>query len=231
MNDEIAHRYGAGREARRDARRAVASAARRLAEERLLIGTAGNVSLLVAPELIAVTATGVVLHGCRPEDVSFVDLAGKVIEGSLRPTSELDLHLAVYDADPAAGAVVHTHAPYSTAAACVLDELPLMHYEQLLLGGTVRVAPYATFGTQELALAVRDALDGRSAALMANHGSVAHGSTLGEAIERALLLEWLCQLHHRAAALGTPRVLSEDQIAAVIEAAVRRNYGRPQENP
>lgn len=228
MNDAITQRFGAGRESRRDARRTVAAAARRLAEERLLIGTAGNVSLLVAPKLVAITATGVVLQNCRPEDVSFVNPAGKVIEGSLRPTSELDLHLAIYDGQPSVGAIVHTHAPYSTALACVLDELPVMHYEQLLLGGTVRVAPYATFGSRQLAQAVRDALCGRSAALMANHGSVAHGETLDEAIERALLLEWLCQLHHRASALGTPRVITDEQLADVVETAKRRNYGGPQ---
>ena len=99
---------------------------------------------------------------------------------------------------------MHTHAPYSTAVACVLDELPVLHYQQLLLGGAIRVAPYATFGTPELAAAVREALDGRQAALMANHGSVAIGGSLDAAVENALLLEWLAALHHRASALGHP---------------------------
>ncbi|MCW2842904.1 MAG: aldolase, partial [Nocardioides sp.] len=90
---------------------------------------------------------------------------------------------------------------------------------------------YATFGTPELAAHVRDALADRQAALMANHGSVAVGGTLDLAVENALLLEWLAQLHHRASALGTPRELTGDQQAAVIEAAVRRSYGTTQENP
>jgi L-fuculose-phosphate aldolase len=201
----------------------VADAARRLAAAGLLVGTAGNVSVREG-DRIAVTATGVVLAGCTPEQVSVVTPSGEVVEGSLLPTSELDLHLDVYAAT-GTGAVVHTHAPFSTALACVLDELPVLHYQQLLLGGTIRVAPYATFGTPELATAVRDALEGRQAALMANHGAVAIGSTLDKAVENALLLEWLAALHHRAAALGSPRALTDEQQADVITQALTRNYG------
>lgn len=213
----------------REVREEVAQAARRLAAEGLLIGTAGNVSAR-AGDLVAVTGTGVVLADCSAEEVAVVDSDGRVVEGSLLPTSELDLHLGVY-ADTGTAAVVHTHAPYSTALACVLDELPVLHYQQLLLGGAIRVAPYATFGTPELATRVRDALADRQAALMANHGSVAIGASLAQAVDHALLLEWLAQLHHRASALGTPRRLTEDQQAAVIEAAVRRSYGTTQEAP
>ena len=89
----------------------VAAAARRLAHEGLLVGTAGNVSAR-DDDLVAVTATGVTLAGCRPEDVTVVTLDGTVVEGELMPTSELSLHLGIY-ADTSAAAVVHTHAPYS----------------------------------------------------------------------------------------------------------------------
>jgi L-fuculose-phosphate aldolase len=204
-------------------REQVATAARRLAAEGLLVGTAGNVSVRDG-DRIAVTATGVVLRDCTAEQVSVVSAAGEVVEGTLLPTSELDLHLDVYAATNTA-AVVHTHAPFSTAAACVLDELPVIHYQQLLLGGTVRVAPYATFGTPELAAHVRDALADRQAALMANHGSVAIGGSLEKAVENALLLEWLAALHHRASALGIPRVLTDNEQADVITQAMRRDYG------
>ena len=210
-------------------REGVAAAARRLADEGLLVGTAGNVSAR-AGDLVAVTATGVVLADCRADDVTVVSTAGAVVEGRLAPTSEVDLHLGVY-ADSDVAAVVHTHAPWSTAVACVIDELPVLHYQQLLLGGAIRVAPYATFGSAELATAVRDALVGRQAALMANHGSVAVGASLEKAVENALLLEWLAQLHHRASALGTPRPLTDEEQAAVITAALERNYGTTQEIP
>lgn len=201
----------------------VADAARALADAGLLVGTSGNVSAR-DDDLVAVTATGVELGRCRPADVTVVSLDGSAVSGELAPTSELSLHLGVY-ADTGAAAVVHTHAPFATAIACVLDELPVLHYQQLALGGEIRVAPYATFGTPELAAHVRAALAGRSAALMANHGSVAIGPTLARAVEHALLLEWLCQLHHRASALGTPRVLDAGQQADVVRAALERGYG------
>ena len=210
-------------------REQVAAAARRLAAEGLLIGTAGNVSAREG-DRVAVTGTGVVLGSCGADDVTVVDLGGRVVEGDLVPTSELEIHLGGY-ADGDAAAIVHTHAPYSTAVACVLDELPVIHYQQLLLGGAVRVAPYATFGTPELAAGVRAALEGRQAALMASHGSVAVGASLDRAVEHALLLEWLAALHHRASALGPPHVLTDAEQAAVIEAALRRGYGTTQENP
>lgn len=215
-------------------RASVADAARQLAGAGLLVGTAGNVSARGVDDqadLVAVTATGVVLGGCTPEDVTVVDRGGRVVEGRLAPTSELALHLGVYDARPGDLAVVHTHAPFATALACVLDELPVLHYQQLSLGGAVRVASYATFGTDELAAHVGAALEGRSAALMANHGSVAVGASLAKAVDHALLLEWLCQLHHRASALGTPRVLTEEQQLDVIRVALERDYGTPKENP
>ena len=210
-------------------REQVAGASRRLAAEGLLVGTAGNVSARDG-DRIAVTATGVVLGDCSGDDVTVVTSSGSVVEGALRPTSELDLHLSLYAASEAV-AVVHTHAPFSTAIACVLDELPVLHYQQLLLGGTIRVAPYATFGTPELASAVRDALDGRQAALMANHGSVAVGGSLEKAVENALLLEWLAALHHRASTLGTPRTLTDEQQSDVITQALTLRYGTTQENP
>lgn len=209
-------------------RDAVAVAARRLAAEGLLIGTAGNVSARVpGSDLVAVTATGAVLADCGPGHVSVVDANGGVVAGDLAPTSELELHRAAY-ANGGTGAVVHTHAPYATAVACVLDELPVLHYQQLLLGGAVRVAPYATFGSAELAQGVGAALAGKGAALMANHGAVTVGPALDKAVEAALLLEWCCRLYVNASRIGTPRVLDDAQQAAVVEAAIARKYGTTQ---
>ncbi|MGP3983081.1 class II aldolase/adducin family protein [Streptomyces sp. KR80] len=201
----------------------VAAACRRLAAEGLLIGTAGNVSARTS-DLVAVTATGAVLAEITAEQVTVVDRDGNVVAGSLAPTSEIDLHLGVHRRY-GAGAVVHTHAPMATALSCVLDELPCIHYQLLALGGSVRVAPYATFGTPELAESVLTALEGRCAALMANHGAVTHAPTLAKAVEHALLLEWACRVYWHAAALGTPRVLDRQQQLAVIEAAIARDYG------
>jgi L-fuculose-phosphate aldolase len=204
-------------------REQVAAAGRRLAAEGLVLGTAGNISARRGDE-VAITPTGAVLAELEPEQVSVVDLGGRQVHGDLAPTSELDLHLGVYRRYDA-GAVVHTHAPMATALSCVLDELPCVHYQMLLLGGPVPVAPYATFGTPELARSVLDALEGRRAALMANHGAIAHGEDLDAALELSLLLEWACTVYWRAAAIGEPRVLGAEQREAVVAAALARDYG------
>jgi L-fuculose-phosphate aldolase len=207
-----------------DERERVAAACRRLAADGLVVGTAGNVSARHG-DRVAISATGAVLADATADQVTLVDLDGEVVSGELQPTSELDLHLGVYRRYDA-GAVVHTHAPLATALSCVLDgELPCVHYQMLLLGGPVRVAPYATFGTPELAESVVEALDGRTAALMANHGAITHGADLDKAVELSLLLEWACTVYWRAAAIGTPRVLDEAERQAVVESAVARRYG------
>lgn len=209
-----------------DLRASVAAASRTLAAHGLLIGTAGNVSARRG-ELVAVTSTGVVLADATVDDVTVVDLDGAVVEGSLAPTSELALHLGVLrSATPdRVGAVVHTHAPKTTALSLVLDELPVIHYQQLALGGALRVAPFHAFGTPELAAAVGAALQGRLAALMANHGAVALGPDLSGAIANALLVEWLADLYLSAAVVGVPRPLDDAQQSAVIAHATRLGYG------
>ena len=205
-------------------REQVAAAARRLAAAGLVAGTSGNVSAR-RDDRIAITPTGGVLAELEAGDVTVVDRDGDVVEGELAPTSEIDLHLGIYDSF-AAGAVVHSHAPMATALSCVLDELPCVHYEMLMLGGTVRVAPYATFGTPALARAVIEALDGRTAALMANHGAVTHGIDVAAAVRATELLEWAANVYWNAHAIGSPRVLDETQQQAVVEAALGRGYGR-----
>jgi L-fuculose-phosphate aldolase len=194
-----------------------------LAEKGLVLGTAGNISAR-ADQHVAVTSTGAVLESLTPDHVTVVDLEGRNLDGELAPTSELELHLGVYRRY-GAGAVVHTHAPLATALSCVLDELPVIHYHMLLFGGPVRVAPYATFGSSKLAEVTLDALSDRNAALMANHGAIAYAGDLDSAVEQSLLLEWACTVYWRAAAIGTPRVLDEQQRLAVVQAAVERGYG------
>jgi L-fuculose-phosphate aldolase len=204
-------------------RAAVADSCRRLAEHGLVHGTAGNVSVR-SGDLVAITPTGAELASLSAADVVVVNLEGSVVAGGLAPTSELDLHLGIY-ARYASGAVVHTHAPTATALSCVLDELPCVHYEMLLLGGPVRVAPYATFGTPELAAGVVEALADRAAALMANHGAITHGADLAGAVAATELLEWAAEIYRRACTMGTPRVLDAVEREAVVSHALEQGYG------
>jgi L-fuculose-phosphate aldolase len=193
-------------------REQVAAASRELAAAGLVRATSGNVSARDG-ERIAITPTGGMLGELTAKDVVIVDRDGALLEGERGPTSELALHLGALERF-GAGAVVHTHPPIGTALSLVLDELPCVHYEMVALGGAVRVAPYRTFGTPELAAVVHDALEGRSAALMANHGAITLGETLAQAVERAHLLEWACGLYWRAAAVGEPRALDADELEA-----------------
>lgn len=201
----------------------LAATARNLAAAGLVKGSAGNLSAREG-ELLAISPTGAALGELDAGQVAVVDLDGTQVDGELAATSELDLHLGVHRGFDT-GAVIHTHAPAATALGCVLDELPVIHYEMLLLGGAIRVAPYATFGSPELAEAVGAALEGRTAAILANHGTVCHGPDLATALRATELLEWMAELYCRAAALGEPRALSAEEQQAVVEAAMARSYG------
>lgn len=204
----------------------IAQTAHRLAAEGLVMGTVGNLSARV-DTYVAVTATGTRLAALTPQQVTVLALSdGTVVDGDLKPTSEVDLHLGLYRRYPQAAAVIHTHAPWATALACVIDELPCIHYQMLPLGGAVRVAPYHCFGTPELALATLDALEGRRAALMSNHGAIVYAENLSQALESALVLEYACRLYWHAAQMGTPRGLDADQWRAVADQVRTLGYGR-----
>ncbi|GAA3229998.1 class II aldolase/adducin family protein [Nonomuraea helvata] len=191
---------------------------RRAVELGLVIGTSGNLSVREG-ELVAVTPSGVALDRLTPEMCPVVDVEGHLVEGELQPSSETPMHLAVYESTDAR-AIVHTHSVFGTVVATTMTELPPVHYNALLLGGTVRVAEYATYGTPELAANVRAALEGRRAALMANHGGVTIGATLEEAFESTRLLEWLCEVYVRGLGVGKPIILTDEQLGAVVERAL-----------
>jgi L-fuculose-phosphate aldolase len=195
-----------------DERAAVVDVCRTLRRERLVVGTAGNVSVR-AGALVAISPSGVAYETLTPDRVGVHRVDGEPVEAPLRPSSELPLHLAIYGATTAL-AVVHTHGVASTAVSTVLDELPASHYYTAMFGGPVRVSPYATFGTEALAESVVTALRGRSAAIMGNHGAVTVAATLSQAYALAEYLEYLCDVHLRALATGLPvRTLPSAEIA------------------
>jgi L-fuculose-phosphate aldolase len=204
-------------------REAVARASRHLAQTGLVIGTAGNVSAR-SGDLVAVTPTGSDLGELTAEMITVINLDGEVVDGELAPTSEVPLHTGIYAATNAL-AVTHAHAMASTALSCCHDELPALHYSCLELGGTPRTAAYARFGSQELADNVIEALKGRNAALMRNHGSVAYGANMDQAIHNLELLEWLAELYWRASSMGTPAVLTDKDFEDIIMAAIEKGYG------
>lgn len=175
------------------------AAARRTVADGLVVGTSGNVSVRVG-DTVLVTPTGVPYDRLTSDDVTGVDLSGRQVLGALRPTSELPMHLAIHTTTEAR-AVVHTHAVHATAVSTLVSELPLIHYMSAALGGPVRVAPYATYGTPELAENMLRALTGRTACLLQNHGTITYGDTLSEAYDRTTQLEWMCQVWLKASSV------------------------------
>jgi L-fuculose-phosphate aldolase len=187
---------------------------RRMVVDRLTVGTSGNLSVRV-DDVVAITPSGLPYDRVKPDDIAVVELDGALIDGG-RPSSELRLHLSIY-ANTRARAVVHTHSPHATALATVLDdELPVVHYTMAALGGAVPIVPYATYGTQELADVTAAALVKRSAALLENHGVVTYGSTLEKAYERAQLVEWVSEVYTHACRIGTPRIVTPEQLKDVV---------------
>jgi L-fuculose-phosphate aldolase len=195
--------------------------ARRMSTDRLVVGTSGNISRRTGG-LVAVTPTGIDYAELTPESITVLDLAGRRIDGDLAPTSETPLHLALYQRKPV-NAVVHTHAVYATAASLLVDRIPPVHYLLGIFGGAVHVARYATFGTEELAANTLEALGDRTGCLLANHGAITVGGNLAAAYDRALQLEWLCQVWLTARAAGRPRTLPPGELDTVTE--LIRDYG------
>jgi L-fuculose-phosphate aldolase len=200
------------------------SFSRRLLDDGLAIGSAGNMSVRLESTVI-ITPSGVPYRDMRPGQVCEIGMDGAAVFGSATVSSEAPMHLAIYAATDA-GAVVHTHSPEVIALSAVFDELPAIHYAIHALGGAVRVAPYTRFGSDGLAQAAVLALRSRRAAILQNHGAICYGSTLVEAYEHALLLEWLAHTYRLARALGEPKILTDAQLAEVAAEARRRRYGQ-----
>ena len=192
------------------------------------MGSQDNLSVgLPVRARVAIPPSGRPPHAVSAADICVIGLDGRIIDCSTIPSSETPLHLAVYAAT-GAQAIVHTHSPVAAALSTVVDELPPIHYTILNLGGTVRVAPYATFGSGQLAENAVAGLAGRRAVLLQNHGAVTYGNDLGQAYERAELLEWLAVMYTAAAGVGPPRILSAaelDQVSAAARALSKRRAG------
>ena len=197
----------------------------RLLDDGLAVGSAGNMSVR-AGDTVAITPSGVSYAEMRPEDVCLVATDGTELHDTTAetPSSETPMHLAIYAATKA-GAVVHTHSPEVIALSAAREELPAIHYAITGLGGPVRVAPYVRFGSEGLAAAAVNALDGRSAVILRNHGAVTYGRDLAQAYDRALLLEWLARTYRLALCYGEPAILSAAELDEVTAESRRRRYG------
>ena len=192
---------------------------RKLGASGLSPGTSGNISVCnTAEQLVAISPSSMDYPSLGPADVVLLDLEGAVVEGQRRPSTEFEMHLACYRRRSDLAAVVHTHAPQATTLAVLGLDLPAVHYMIGYSGGAViRCAPYHLFGTPELAAAAVEYMGSGCACLLQNHGTLAAGPDIAHAWALTEQIEFCAGLYLRASALGEPRILSDRQMAAVIE--------------
>lgn len=205
---------------REEAKRAVVETGQRILTSGLVVGTWGNVSARVPgePELVAITPSGMDYMALTEEDIVLLDLSGNLVEGRRKPSIEVPLHLAVYQARPEVNGVVHVHSVYATAWAAARQTVPGALEDLVqIVGGEVRVSRYALPGTRELAQYAVEALENRMAALLANHGLIALGRDLPEALKTCQVVEKAAQALLYAKLLGGWVELSRQDIAAMRE--------------
>lgn len=179
-------------------------------------GTSGNAGVRDGDGFL-VTPTGMAVEQMIPGDMVRMNFDGEH-EGERKPSSEWRFHRDILAARPEIGAIIHTHSMFATTLACLHKEIPPFHYMIAVAGGdNIRCAPYALFGSQALSDAALAALQDRRACLLANHGMIALGRDLDQALAVAVEVETLCEQYWRALQAGEPRLLSPAQMAEVME--------------
>ena len=221
-------------------REAVVATARALHRFGLAEGTSGNISVRSGSarsgsarsgEGFFITPTGVPYEGLGVEQIVECGAEGIVTQArTRRPSSEWRIHRDIYRCRPEIGAVIHTHSPHATALACCRLGIPPFHYMVVRAGAAgIPCAPYATFGTQLLSDHVLGALEGRRACLMANHGVIAVGTDLDQALEVAREVEYLAKIYGLALQIGRPVFLSAEEMQDVQRRF--RTYGQGEDGP
>lgn len=179
-------------------------------------GSTGNLSVRVGDHWL-VTPSGMPAQDLSPQSMVQMDFNGQPL-GPGKPSSEWRFHRDILASRTDAGAIVHTHSRFATALACMHREIPAFHYMIAIAGGnSIRCAPYALFGTQELSDLALEALQDRKACLLGNHGLIALGTDLTKALAVAIEVESLCEQYWTALQLGEPKILNALQMQAVHE--------------
>ena len=200
---------------------------KKMSAARLSTGTSGNISIYNAEKgLMAISPSGIDYFSTRPEDVVITDLDANIVDGDKKPSSEWGLHTTFYRHKPHARAVVHTHSMYCTTFAVLGQPIRAVHY---VIGDAgvpeVPCAPYRTFGTLELAEAAIEVCGKSDAVLLGNHGLVTCGKDIKSAYGLACNMEYIAELQYRAMCIGKPNILSDEEMADVMERF--KSYGQP----
>lgn len=198
-------------------RQQVIDTAQQLSTRGLSSGAAGNVSFRAESGLV-ITPTGIEPDQLSSEQLVHIGYDGSILGGNLRPSSEWQMHSLIYQNRADIDAVVHCHSRYATALACCHRDIPAFHYMIAVAGGnSIRCAPYALFGTEQLARAAVTAMNERYACLLANHGQLTGAKSLTEALNLAIEVEELSASYHASLALGDVQILSEGDMHSVLK--------------
>ena len=202
----------------------------KLVSSKLTTGTGGNLSLFNRKEgLIAISPSGIDYLEMRPEDIVLLNIDGEIAEGSRRPSSELNFHTMLYQKRKDINAIIHTHSVYATTIACLNWEIPAVHYLVGFSGNKVPVAPYATFGTKELAENISKTIGNYNAVLLANHGLITIGVDLSSTFYIAEEIELVAQIYYQSRCIGKPAILSDKEMVKVIKKF--KAYGQKRQLP
>lgn len=210
-------------------RKEIADYLKKMLESGLTKGTSGNISIFDRKNgYIAISPSGMNYEEIIPEDVVVIDLDKNIIEGNRKPSSESDLHIAIYKSKPEANSVVHTHSMFCTVLSTLNMPIKSVHYVIADCGSAeVPVTPYRIYGSEDLAISVVNTIGKSNACLLANHGMVACGDNLKSAFGLASTCEWVAEIQWRALSVGTPNYLSDNQIIEVEEKF--KTYGQNSE--
>jgi len=188
-------------------------------------GTAGNLSARCGDGFL-LTPSSLPYDVMQPEDLVAMSFDG-TYEGSRRPSSEWRFHRDILRARSDVSAVLHCHSMYATTLAVHYKPIPAFHYMVAVAGGTtIRVAKYATFGTQQLSENALEALEGRMACLLGQHGQISLGKSPADALRLAIEVETLARMYLQALTIGQPPILGDDEMARVMEQMRRMSYGQ-----
>ena len=193
---------------------------------KLTTGSGGNLSIFIRnKQLMAITPSGISYNEMQPGDIVIMDLEGNIIEGDKKPSSEHSMHRIFYKKRRDINSIIHLHSVYSTILACLHWELPAAHYLIGVSGGeSVRCAKYATYGTDELAENVYEAMEDRNAVFLANHGLITGATTLSSAFSKAEEIELCAEVYYRAKSIGEPKIIPTDEVEKMI--GMFQGYGQ-----
>ena len=191
---------------------------KKLIDRRLTTGSGGNISVYNREKnLVAISPSGLDYYETTPEDIVILDIDGNLVEGKHRPSSEAGMHLAFYKNRADVSGIVHTHSKFATAIACMGWELPAVHYLIGMAGHRVKCTGYATYGSDELAKKALETIGDSNAVLLANHGLIALGEDVDRAFSTAEHLEFVSEVYYLTKTLGTPNILSDENMDEVMK--------------